>query len=121
MREIYCSAQEVLICLGPDSDDSPMAFELIDLLARSLREGEHLFSSIDGDTGRSLWEDYTSLCDRIWFKRVWVRQEAAAAKKLSIMCGNYVTAWEDLVDAFQEVSALGLDRYTADLTPCEEG
>jgi hypothetical protein len=42
-------------------------------------------------------------------------------EKATLMCGNHVVEWQDLVDAFQEVTALGLDRYAADLTACEEG
>jgi hypothetical protein len=120
MREIYYCAQEVLIWLGPESEDSLLAFELIDLLARSFREGEHLFPSSEEDIGRPLWEAYTSLCGRPWFRRVWVRQEVAVARKATLMCGNHVAEWQDLVDAFQEVTALGLDRYAADLRVCEE-
>ena len=70
MREIYSSAQEVLIWLGPQSVNSCwMAFELMDLLARSSREGEHLFPSSDDDAGRPLWDDFTFLCARPWFRR----------------------------------------------------
>jgi hypothetical protein len=121
MREIYSSAQEVLIWLGPESADSPIAFELMDMLARSLREGEHLFPSSDADEGRPFWEAYASICGRPWFRRVWVRQEVAVAKKAILMCGTQLKEWQTLVDAFREVSALGLDRYNADLGPCEQG
>ena len=119
MKEIYSSAQEVLIWLGVESADSSMAFEMMDLLARSSCEDKHLFPS--SDEGRPLWNAFASLCARPWFRRVWVRQEVAVAGKATIMCGTQTTEWETLVDAFREIRALGLDRYEADLRPCDAG
>ncbi|KAF2124589.1 HET-domain-containing protein, partial [Dothidotthia symphoricarpi CBS 119687] len=90
MSTIYSLASQVVVWLGEESDDSTVAFETIWRGFDDDRKGfeaESLDSrgnSSNSDKDLSL----RKLLTRPYFRRVWVLQEVAAARSLSVVCGS---------------------------------
>ncbi|KAH6677725.1 heterokaryon incompatibility protein-domain-containing protein [Halenospora varia] len=80
MAEIYGQANRVIVYLGEAANDSDQALEDIRLTA----ENEFTNSS---NRERSQ-EAILKLLERPWFRRMWVLQEVAAARRILIMCGS---------------------------------
>ncbi|KAN0075032.1 Heterokaryon incompatibility protein (HET) domain containing protein [Elaphomyces granulatus] len=78
MTKIYGQASRVIIWLGEGTDDSDQAFEGI----RNAAEDEVTDSLEEANR-----EPILKLLERPWFRRIWVLQEAAAARCILIMCG----------------------------------
>ncbi|KAK3290286.1 ankyrin repeat-containing domain protein [Chaetomium fimeti] len=101
MAEIYANANRVIVWLGEAASDSDQAFEA---LRQAAREGstQHY---IDEPTEQAIF----TLLERPWFRRIWVVQEAAAARQILMKCGP----WE--VDGFvfcSGIAALNLSYTT---------
>lgn len=47
------------------------------------------------------WLALAHLLVRLWWKHVWVRQEAAVASYVMILCGNGLHNWPTLVNAVE--------------------
>ncbi|KAF2828196.1 HET-domain-containing protein, partial [Ophiobolus disseminans] len=103
MRDIYSSAREVLIWLGPLADQQQQ-----DALAWV--ELDHIPASLGDRT--TLIHGLRRLCQRPWFTRVWVIQEMALAKNEPIMhLGPRTVLWSHLVSYFQRVRNLQTKEY----------
>jgi Heterokaryon incompatibility protein (HET) len=113
MGDIFRSAKTVLVWLGPLSLHSLWSMEYLEVLAS---ESERF--GIPGPAGTDrVWigdpqltggeEDgvtilesamlahVEALYERAWFTRLWIVQEAALAKNLSLCCGPYLMDWVD--------------------------
>jgi len=81
MGNIYTSARKTLVWLGPGTNDSDRA---INLLARVLY-------------GRVLtkdeWKPLRELCDRDYWTRVWILQEFGLASDVTVHCGWKSVNW----------------------------
>lgn len=93
VRDIYGSAEEVIVWLGPGDDRSDRAMSFLkEFWARrpTLYDlGEYLF-------GSSTTVPWTQICDllrRDWWKRIWTLQEFCVAGRLSVHCGNLSIPW----------------------------
>ncbi|KAM0551930.1 hypothetical protein ACHAPJ_008269 [Fusarium lateritium] len=120
MGEIYSIAAKVDIWVGKTSQDSPEAIPLIEHLAGLLHEmdGEEIQRVALNDSkfdslGRpppssSKWKPVAALMNRNWFKRAWVIQEVALAKKASLFYGNKgMISWKVFLDAMLMTQQLG--------------
>ncbi|KAK0648420.1 heterokaryon incompatibility protein-domain-containing protein [Cercophora newfieldiana] len=97
MRSVYKNAEQVVVWLGPSTDD-------IDLLVDRMNEmREYLIFSIeDSEISLAVWEKFwrakdlshryraalEDLFSRRWFRRVWVIQEVASARAAVVVCGR---------------------------------
>jgi hypothetical protein len=80
MARIYGRADKVIVWLGESTDDSDLAIEELSSAANkgAFYEPKH------GNTRHAVLR----LMSRPWFRRIWVLQEAAAARRILIQCGH---------------------------------
>ncbi|OCK93098.1 uncharacterized protein K441DRAFT_723745 [Cenococcum geophilum 1.58] len=79
MAKIYGQANRVIVWLGEAADNSDQALEDIRVTA----EGEFTNSLNNEKSQKAILK----LLKRPWFRRIWVLQEVAAARRVLIMCG----------------------------------
>ncbi|OHF04548.1 hypothetical protein CORC01_00019 [Colletotrichum orchidophilum] len=111
MGEIYNKAEQVIVWLGPDDDDTSVAMETIKLLSEGVVMQWHrrLFTTVPGSAADMLrnrpndslltlsqWSALRSLITRSWFTRLWVRQEVALASRIVVLCGYFEADWENV-------------------------
>jgi len=95
MGEIYSNAENVIVWLGPASQDSTRGMnfikEISDLskLDRLVKDGSYCDS----------WNALGALIRRPWFSRRWVVQELSLAKAAMVYCGPEMVSWRDFADA----------------------
>ncbi|OTA60391.1 HET-domain-containing protein [Hypoxylon sp. EC38] len=109
MGEIYRLAHRVVVWLGPEENDSNHAMELMDYIGAEVDVNfiSGALSSAEGCTDPSLGDINTSLdfnpreflsgyhlISRVWFDRLWIRQEIYLANSEAIiMCGFCQVKW----------------------------
>ncbi|KAI2639073.1 HET-domain-containing protein [Hypomontagnella submonticulosa] len=108
MADIYRSAKGVVIWLGPSDEFTQPAWELITSLSQ-LSETERKSVSPEAfndaqntdllgrANSREHWRALVRLFGRRWFTRAWVVQELVLARDTTILCGEYVFDWQDIV------------------------
>jgi hypothetical protein len=113
MRKIYEAASRVVVCLGPGGYwDSWSAWDLIDRLLRAKklqaeRNDTRTFFEMKAkdlkDYDLKLYEEafwaLGTMMECSWFKRVWVIQELAVAKRAIVLWKGEEKLWEDFVEA----------------------
>ncbi|CZR68380.1 related to heterokaryon incompatibility protein [Phialocephala subalpina] len=80
MAKIYGQASRVIVYLGEAADDSDQALEDIRVAA----EDESTTLSNSEKSQKAILK----LLRRPWFRRIWVLQEVALARRILIMCGS---------------------------------
>jgi hypothetical protein len=96
MKTIYSMADEVVVDLGDEADNSNAAVRLLEAFCKISDEDwdSLLQGSVKADQlgipgfDDSAWHGFSSLCSRNWFQRTWVVQEFALAKNLLIRVGD---------------------------------
>ncbi|KAF2993691.1 hypothetical protein E8E13_001942 [Curvularia kusanoi] len=87
MAQIYSHAARVVVWLGQSAEDSEAVFNVLLLLAqRSLRPQSDQDLNLTRIANLKI-HPLKALLHRAWFNRVWVLQEVAAARCVSITCG----------------------------------
>jgi hypothetical protein len=82
MSKIYSGAQRVLMWLGEESQEMNAWFEFIDIMAGSSLD---LAMVLDWDAvEEALW----AVCEKPYWRRVWVQQEVAMARDAVLLCGS---------------------------------
>ncbi|KAF2828434.1 HET-domain-containing protein, partial [Ophiobolus disseminans] len=79
MATIYANSSQVVVWLGPGSSDGENPHHCREAFTRIRQSTTHT---------NVLPDDVRTLLKREWFTRVWVTQEVAAARALSILYGN---------------------------------
>lgn len=117
MRLVYKLAEQIIIWLGPSSEDIDLLMSLantLDLHASRTKSWEQEWESIVVANGgpatdmfRRGYAALEELLARPWFRRVWILQEVASARSAVVHCGaKYVKA-----RTFAQMPALmGLER-----------
>ncbi|PVH81056.1 HET-domain-containing protein, partial [Cadophora sp. DSE1049] len=109
MADIYSRAQRVLVWLGKESDDSSLAVECVRTLSSKI-EIDRGTMKVLPRTDESHWLDWktklpfdveqttalTRLCNRDWFKRLWIWQEVRCARDVEVMCGTDSVSWQEI-------------------------
>ena len=97
MSRIYGHAQTVRIWLGEATDDSSEAVRVVTQLQiqPDLRSVKFDGQELSADQLRA----FTSLCKRTWFKRMWVVQEYALARRAVFHCGSDRFSWTNIRDS----------------------
>ncbi|KAL5312957.1 hypothetical protein ACEPPN_019383 [Leptodophora sp. 'Broadleaf-Isolate-01'] len=111
MGEIYHRAERVVVWLGPDDRDTPMALETIKTLSAGITVGWHHrnITTIPGSQAEIFrtrpeesslkaahWAALNKFITRPWFQRLWVRQEVQLASKVLVRCGYFEIEWKDI-------------------------
>ncbi|KAG8416094.1 hypothetical protein J3459_013795 [Metarhizium acridum] len=111
MGSIYSFAQNVIVWLGPEGQDSTHALSTLQSLAKQVEltidnalyatpgasepTWYHPFCPLPDDRfDARTWSSIKSLFNRAWFSRVWVTQEVALANRFTVVhCGGYSMPW----------------------------
>lgn len=118
MRDVYSSAWHVVIWLGADADDSPLAMTAVKHLSARMAMGNPLSGlyrtsrSIDARPLFVIWSTYKSslrkevyralyhLLTRPYWRRLWILQEVALGVQGSpVLCGSHSVLWGDMYNA----------------------
>jgi hypothetical protein len=110
MRQIYKQAKKTLVWLGPETEDTATAFELIPYLLEVFSEVFHgKPRPIRLDLGilehpkikqvyqqLRLFEPFICLEQRPYFSRIWIIQELAVSyNNVALFWGQYCLSWEE--------------------------
>lgn len=99
MREIYESASQVLVWFGEAGVyGSDGMKELASLLIAKPPHPTALYIFTEGFS-----QSFRDILTRPWWSRVWVIQEAAVARRLTLLCGPHIL---DLPNRPEELSEL---------------
>ena len=112
MHHVYNCAAEVIVWLGRKSEDSDEAMELVHQLANSgsIDDVFEMMSSRTIESSKSnVWRPLTQLFSRPWWTRVWVLQEVAFGRNVTVVCGSVEQPWEHFA-----VTALVVKKYNTD-------
>jgi hypothetical protein len=97
MRSIYKNASRVIVWLGPSSEDSIQALELVFELVDHSHDRAYIERKI---ADPECLEEFYALCRLFnldYWKRVWIVQEVFSAKTILVHTGNHSISWQDLV------------------------
>ena len=112
MRDIYAHAKRVKVWLGPENEQTVLAFD-------TLRR----FAANDGTIdGRKTYMDIATtkdqrsfavqdLINRAWFSRVWVVQEVVVAQTATVYCGPHEIDWENVNFGLQRATGSGYTPF----------
>lgn len=94
ISRIFGHAERTAVWLGPAYGDSDRAMKVLDTASPSTSAWK---------SSRSLWAGpkipaMRGLCERNYWRRLWVFQELKASRKVDLMCGNYHVGFERLRD-----------------------
>ncbi|KAL8905664.1 MAG: hypothetical protein Q9207_002478 [Kuettlingeria erythrocarpa] len=103
MGDIYRSANQTIVWLGPDEDNSSLALEILDDLGSKIRYDYYTYTyppvgkSENDDTlannkkhlpwDQMEWASIRRLLQRPWFERLWIWQEVMLAHHVVVVCG----------------------------------
>jgi len=90
MLHVYAEAKNVMIWLGPSRGCSDKGIEALRYLAHSTFRRPAPWLTENADRIR---EGLTEVLGRVWFKRIWVVQEAAVSQKATMICGYDSFSW----------------------------
>lgn len=103
MGSIYSNAVEVLVWLGMPTDESYTAFELLRKFTpdSALNASQRYTLSL---TDRRCLSD---VCQRSYWKRLWIVQEVIRASKITVQCGSVTIDWDAMCTGFELVMGTG--------------
>ena len=113
MGDIYQSARQVLIWLGPNSHDSALAIETLNSLGqkivvdweavslqpKALVDADWTNLNISLPYDENTWRSINAFLRRSWFKRLWVWQEVLLALRAEIHCSYDSIDWHTFCQA----------------------
>jgi hypothetical protein len=109
MQSIFSGAKETLVWLGPEANESNKAVDLINDLSHVYRNSCPAGDTSPETVDKTQWGSLKSLgCEdkldalnyllaRDYWYRVWVVQEIALSKSLTLFCGRRKFSWESLL------------------------
>ncbi|KAJ4994363.1 heterokaryon incompatibility protein [Stagonosporopsis vannaccii] len=105
MAEVYKTAARVIVWLGqrPDYSLEELDFELPN--QHTIWEGKSLLN----------WALEWAIFGRPWFSRLWVFQEAAFARRISVLLGTVFTPWETLRARYLTLAGFQVDVFRGKL------
>jgi hypothetical protein len=109
MKQIYQQAMEVVIWLGKEADNSNVAMDYITNKGLS-----PLKSKANGY--RRMWTDdqgkaILALCERNYWRRIWIVQEVIHARNLTVCCGQKTFPWQALENIYHNLKAIESKGY----------
>jgi hypothetical protein len=99
MREIYQTARQVVIWLGPTSNHRDVAVTFLKLVFDNCPRGHEAqwFKNLMKDnTLTTEWKAMAGFLSRAWWNRIWIVQEIVLAKEALILCGTASMTWTQL-------------------------
>jgi hypothetical protein len=96
MMEIYSEAESVIAWLGTTADGSDRLLKHVGRIGQFIWAGEYqrVFAPHQSrEAQEAIGLAFRSLCERDYWKRLWIMQEYAVANRLRIACGD-VMVWD---------------------------
>lgn len=111
MKQIYSMASRVYIWLGRESENSRLAMDFLanegaKPLKRQVDDYRPIWSTQEGKAIRDL-------CERPYWRRMWVIQEIIHANKLTVWCGSQRLDWPVLDKLYLTLKTLQEEKYLA--------
>jgi hypothetical protein len=100
MSIIFNSATAVRIWLGPNDEDSELAFKFV---GKCLASDEFDRAMRDPHVSKDI-KALVSLMKRPWFSRRWIVQEIAVAREATLHCGEKELQWHEFADVISQLS-----------------
>jgi hypothetical protein len=98
MSQIFGRADQVISWLGPAYDNSEHAMNAFAGYTSERESSEHLILD-----QRELSEAICRLCERPYWKRLWVFQELKHAKDIKLMCGDETISWSQFKQLWRAI------------------
>ncbi|KAI1133663.1 heterokaryon incompatibility protein-domain-containing protein [Nemania abortiva] len=113
MRDVYRTASQVIIWLGPDCASSDRALKFLEFLSK-LGDGQPDMLSILESNGD--WDALDELFARPWWSRAWVLQEAWSAANAILQCGPSIIPWNNIERASSHMARWNnTDHWTREI------
>jgi hypothetical protein len=96
MKSIYSEARLVIAWLGPAADDSDMLLKHIERIGEAIWADDYgsiLAAHSNKEGLQAISRAFRSLCEREYWKRLWIIQEFAVGSSLRIACGGMMV-WD---------------------------
>lgn len=113
MRMIYSQAETVLIWLGMPSPSSPIAMDWLDRSASRFRSSFGTLGRLTSRTPADVflqqahrWAALRLLCERPYWHRVWIVQEAVLAENIRLLCGEDEARWEGFANLMNDFGTI---------------
>ncbi|KAM0429255.1 hypothetical protein ACHAPT_006469 [Fusarium lateritium] len=104
MKDIYSKAAEVYVWLGSQADKSDMAMDFIAKKGtRGLRpKGFGYYPLWTKEVGKAIYD----LCDRGYWRRMWIIQELVHAANITVWCGTKSFQWHTFESLYRTLKNL---------------
>ncbi|KAF5537201.1 hypothetical protein FNAPI_11487 [Fusarium napiforme] len=111
MRQIYTSATKVYVWLGQEDENSNIAMRFVTAQAskplRPRGSGYHpLWSRREGKA-------LHALCDRRYWRRMWIIQELLHANDITVWCGSLSFTWDDIEKLYLKLKTIEESNWFA--------
>jgi hypothetical protein len=110
MRQIYSKARSVWVWLGEADETTHSNIAMQYLATRKPLHNMNLNLGISWSAAKA--RAMLALCERMYWKRIWIIQEIMLAKHARILCGNRQVDWERLSEFMDDLRAV-LERNGA--------
>lgn len=119
MGKIYQLANEVIVWLGPEKDDSKVAINFIKTQMNSPARS-FLPNLAAGTEQATQLQRILDLMKRDYWERAWIIQEVFQARMITIHCGFDFISWADLAKFFRLVDRRAQDTQNPEIRKLEE-
>jgi hypothetical protein len=104
MREIYSRASQIIVWLGPATEQTMPAFRLLFGLAERYELGaddakEFISYVIRDESFKYYWIALGEFLQREWWNRIWILQEITLARKALAVCRPLAADWDRILKA----------------------
>ena len=99
MAQIYESPGPVLVWLGPSSDDSHVAMDLLRELRLHEFADDYILESVYNPENLPRWTALFALCRREYWNRIWTAQEIICDNEAVLICGTESMPFTDFAEA----------------------
>lgn len=110
MTSIYSKAGNMAIWLGPESEDSDLAMQLLQEVVSAPSE---IIEVMKSAIWRPNFQALVALFNRDYWKRLWVVQEVINSKSITVYCGHSALPWRIYTEASQIFSKHKIDLIHA--------
>lgn len=112
MSRIFTGAKKLLVGLDPTNnkvDDSMRWFigESVGMESPRLR--------------RAHVAGFRDMCERFYWRRLWISQELKSAEEITLMCGSHTLTWDQFDQILSKMARIGLDDIGVMRTPSLTG
>ena len=127
MAALYSLANQVIVWLGPERQNSTSALRTIEEYGSRIRVdwgSNMVYSTLSGEllpatkricTPDTPWQSIRDLLGRPWFERLWIWQEVRLAKRAYIFCGDEGVPWESFRNGMEYLYGYNEIEGLADL------